>query len=130
MPLSNPIQQKGIYTTLFRLIGANANTTADQQLVALFPFSSYLIDRFIITNASISLTNAAGGIYTGTAKSGSVMVAASQRYSALTTPQNILFPILGKAGQNTISAPNLYLALTTPQGAPATVDIFAMGVAG
>lgn len=120
----------GIYTTLFRLLGADMNSVADQQLERMFPFSVYLMDRFIITNASRSMANAVGGIYTSPGKTGWKLVDETQRYAGLVTSDDVIYPALGVDGQNKITLPDLYLSLTVPQGQAGTADLYAMGVAG
>ncbi len=81
-----PNQNPGVDQLLFRLIGANMNVTTDQALVPYLwtPGQSYLIKRIRVVNASISLTTAAGGIYTAASKAGNAIVAAAQAYSTLT----------------------------------------------
>jgi len=111
---------------LFRLIGANMNVTTDQSLVKLFNFSDYTIDRIIVTNASLSLTTAAGGAYSAASKGGTAIVAAAQVYSALTTAAGVLALTLANTNKRTETP---ILALTTGQGAAATADVYLIGVA-
>lgn len=112
---------------LFSLTGANMNTTADQALTKAFSFTNYVIDKIIVTNASTSLTLAAGGFYTGASKSGTTIVAAAQVYSGLTGSTLIVNPTLALNAVQ--SAATLFLALTTGQGGAATSDVYVMGVA-
>jgi hypothetical protein len=70
---------------LFTLKGANLNSTADQQLNQTAWAGKFRITKIVITNASVSLSTAAGGFYTGAGKTGTTLVAASQSYSSLTT---------------------------------------------
>lgn len=114
---------------LFSLIGANMNSTADQQFTKIGTFTSWTALGGSLgrsTNASTSLTTAAGGIYSAASKGGDALMAASTTYAALTTAQ---------AGGN-LAATNLgcgirtetpYLSLTTPQGGPATLDFYIWG---
>jgi hypothetical protein len=102
------------------------NTTTDQP-VSIGP-KNYIIRRVIVTNASVPLTTAVGGIYTGPGKTGTAIVPASQAYSALTSSTKFL-----DTGQHistitdTFVTDPLYFSLTTPQGVAATVDIYIYG---
>ncbi len=91
------------------LYGANMNTTADQAIPMSVPSATYMIDSIAVSNPSVSLTTAAGGLSTG----------------------NSFLLTLATAGSTTdfqgptqASAVNtLYLSLTTAQGAAATADV-------
>ena len=117
----------GGYGLLASLIGANMNSTADQ------PFGprqfGFIVRRIVVTNASISLTTAAGGIYTGAAKGGTAIVAAIQTYATLTSPTVSLDLTIAAAAVNTVlsASPSLFLSLTTAQGAAATADFYFYG---
>lgn len=120
----------GTVTTIFSLIGANMNTTADQAFAPSFVFSRFMVTSVIAMNASTSLTLAAGGIYTGTSKGGSAIVGASQVYSGLTGPTQVINPVLGVAGQTLFNSSAANLSLTVPQGSAATANFYIMGIAG
>jgi hypothetical protein len=106
--------------------GANMDSTADQPIVCT-P-KRYIIRRVIVTGASINLTAAVGGIYTGLSKSGTAIVPAAQVYTALTAPSKFIDTGLhASTSTDTFINPGLYLSLTTPQGAPATADIYIYG---
>ena len=113
------------------LIGADFNVTTDQQIVIFDNPAKYILRRIVATNASVSLSTAAGGIYTAVSKGGTAVVAASQTYSALTGSTLFLDLTLNTSGSANItvksSVPNLYLSLTTAQGSPATGDIYVFG---
>jgi hypothetical protein len=116
--------------SLGKLIGANMNVTTDQAIplsaFGLDPASTKVyVSRIVITNASISLTTAAGGFYLGTGKAGGTIVAAGQVYTALTTAAAALEATI--AARLTQTVPALYLSLTTPQGAAATADVYVFG---
>ena len=68
------------------LIGANMNVTTDNviALTSLPVGVGCQVRRITVRNASISLTTAAGGVYTAASKGGVALVAAGQAYSALT----------------------------------------------
>lgn len=117
----------GQYGLLGFIKSANMNTTADQ-LITIIPGQgslTYRIDRITVTNPSISLTLAAGGVYTTTSKGGTAIVAAAQLYSALTAAAISLDLTLAINTNRTESG--LYLSLTTAQGAAATADLFVWG---
>lgn len=125
------------YRIIAKLIGADFNVTTDQLLPLQISDSDslisadagdFIVDSIIVTNASTSLTTAAGGIYTAASKGGSVVVAAAQVYSALTAATK--YVALTRATSATVDVynqANLYFSLTTPQGAAATADIYVYG---
>ena len=105
-----------------QLIGANFNSTSDQ--VITIDAGQWKIEGVYVSAASVSLTTAAGGVYTATAKGGTAIVAASQGYSALTAGTSTLPATM--AATPTVTG-NIYLSLTTPQGAAATASVFVFG---
>lgn len=125
--LSFPPLLTGASRVLWSLTGANMNTTADQALSKTFSFTNYAISQILVTNASTSLTLAAGGFYTGAGKTGITIVAAGQLYSGLTSSTLIINPTMALNAVQ--SATTLFLALTTGQGGAATADIYVVGVA-
>lgn len=116
------------YRLLAKVSAANFNITTDQA-IANFP-AKWIIRRITVQNASVSLTTAAGGFYTGAGKTGTVIVAAAQTYAAL-TGSTIWIDLTLAAGVLTgtaaLTATTIYFALTTAQGAPATADIYIWG---
>jgi hypothetical protein len=123
-----PTQLPGVDQLLFRLIGANMNVTTDQALVPYLwtPGQNYLIKRIRVVNASLSLTLAAGGIYTAASKAGNAIVAAAQAYSALTGATIGLDATIAAVG-NGLQTVTPILSLTTAQGAAATADFYVFG---
>lgn len=111
---------------LFTLKSANFNSNADQILSPYFS-GKYRPKRIVITNASISLTTAAGGFYTAASKGGTAIVANTQTYSSLTTALLALEATLAVPNNVLAAATPLYLSLTTPQGSAATADIYIHG---
>lgn len=108
------------------LKGANFNITTDQSIPIAPAANGFIIDEIVATNASISLTTAAGGIYSATSKGGSAIVAAAQVYSALTVSTkkvNLTIAITDTVW--TLS--QLYFSLTTAQGSASTGDIYVIG---
>lgn len=116
---------------LGKLIAADMNVTTDQQITMFSNPSKFVLRRIVVTNASTSLSTAAGGIYTAVSKGGTAVVAASQAYSTLTTSALFLDLTLNTASSANItvksSVPNLYLSLTTAQGGAATADVYVYG---
>ena len=105
--------------------GANMNSTADQAIT--INSANYIIRNIVATNASTSLTLAAGGIYAGASKATAV-VANTQVYSTLTAASktvDLTVNALGLSDRRTEGT--LYLSLTTGQGGAATADIFIFG---
>ncbi len=135
------IQDGGPFPSGQRVIaslrGANFNTTNDQPIIIPQRFVAFQISSIIVTNATISLTTAAGGFYPAASKGGTPIVSAAQTYSALTTTASLMTATLASFGANTrFSAANLaslngllalYFSLTTGQGAAATADIYISG---
>ena len=113
------------------LIAANFNSTADQIITIFDNPAKYIVRRIIVTNASTSLTTAAGGVYTAVSKGGTAIVAAAQAYTSLTASTLFLDLTLSATGNASTtvksSIPNLYLSLTTAQGAAATADVYVYG---
>jgi hypothetical protein len=112
------------YKILGRLIGANMNTTSDQAIAMLS--SKYIIDKIIVTNASSSLTLAAGGFFTGANKTGTTIVAAGQLYSGLTASSKYSALTMALT-TDSLTASQIFLSLTTAQGGAATADIYIFG---
>lgn len=106
-----------------RLIGANMNVTTDQ--VITLDAGQFKIEGVYVTKSSVSLTTAAGGVYTVASKGGTAVVAASQSYSTLVAATNVLPCTM--AAMPTVSSGSLYLSLTTAQGVAATADVFVFG---
>lgn len=114
----------------FKLSAANFNSTADQAITLALPtgFTRYRIQSIIVSNPSISLTTAVGGIYTAAAKGGIAIVAASTAWSPLTnstagTSGSVFQPTVVNGATAFYNSTTLYLSLTTPQGAAATADV-------
>jgi hypothetical protein len=117
----------GIEMLLGAKIGTNMNVTTDQLIpITRIGTKKYRITRIVVTNASISLTTAAGGVYQAASKAGTAIVANSQVYSSLTAATTELSLTL--AISRTYTLDNLYFSLTTAQGAAATADIYVYGV--
>jgi hypothetical protein len=117
---------------LGKLIGANMNVTTDQAIAlseyGLDPaYTKLYVDRIVVTNASVSLTTAVGGVYTAASKGGTALVANTQAYSGLTAA-TLAIELTLAAARPIITPPgSVYFSLTTAQGAAATADIYVFG---
>jgi len=104
--------------------GVNVNSTGDQAVIAIQNSTNYSVSNVVFTNASISLTTAAAGLFTQPAAAGTGVVA-NAALSALTGPtvvsQRTVASTAIQAGQN------LYLNVGTAQGAAATMDVYVYG---
>lgn len=105
-----------------RLLLANMNSTADQA-ITLDP-GQWKIEGVYATKATLSLTTAAGGVYTGAAKGGTAIVAAGQVYSGLVAQTDVIYATM--AATPTVTG-SIYLSLTVAQGAAATTSIYVFG---
>jgi hypothetical protein len=108
------------------LLQANFNVTTDQRMSMLIN-GIYRIKRFVVWNASISLTTAAGGFYTGAGKTGTTLVGSGQTYTTLSSQYIAEEPTLNAPSVVLPTGTPVYFSLTTPQGAAATADIYAYG---
>lgn len=109
------------------LTGANMNSTADQAIPLRLPGATkYIVEKIVVTNASASLSLAAGGIYTAASKGGTAVVAAAQVYSALSGASKALSLTLA-ALTDVLTATSLILSLTVAQGGAATADVYVFG---
>lgn len=114
---------------LASIIGANMNITTDQPMLSKFDLTmlKYGVSKILVTNASTSLTTAAGGIYSAAAKGGVAIVAAAQVYTGLTVAASLLNLTIATAGGNQVFSVAPVLSLTTPQGGEATADLYLIG---
>lgn len=111
------------------LRGANFNVTTDQAITINLPnaASKWVIERIFVTNPSISLTTAAGGVYSAVSKGGVALVASSQTYTDAVASDDVQVATLTAAGQKkSFSSGTVYLSLTTAQGAAATADVYVI----
>jgi hypothetical protein len=126
---SGCIPTGGGASLLGSFVGLNMNITTDQSLALTVPSNAYYFLKYVIgRNASISLTTAAGGIYTAASKGGTAVVAATQAYTAL-TGSTLSVALTVVAGQLLVvqTANPLFFSLTTGQGAAATMDLLVYG---
>lgn len=125
--LAQVAYQPTVVTTLCGVLkGANFNSTADQAITITPPSTTYTLAQVRFAAPSVSMTTAAGGMYTAAAKGGLAIVPAATAYTGLTTST------LNTAGYTTTVTPvlagtqntTLYFSLTTAQGIAATADIY------
>jgi hypothetical protein len=113
------------FQVIGQLLGANFNVTTDQA-IPLWPGKAGIVTHIVVTNASTSLTLAAGGFYAGAGKTGSIIVAAAQVYSALTAAGLALMPAVAVPVR--VTGGQIFFALTVAQGGVATADIYVCGI--
>lgn len=103
--------------------GVNVNVLGDTVLPILNT-TGYSVSNVIFTNASVSLTTAAAGLFTSPNAGGTAIVAnaaLSALSAASVVSQRTVASTAAQAGQN------LYLNVGTAQGAAATCDVFVYG---
>lgn len=104
--------------------GVSVNATGDQAVIAINNSTNYSISNVVFTNASISLSSAAAGLFTAPSAGGSGIVA-NAALSGLTgstvVSQRTVASTAIQTGQN------LYLNVGTAQGAAATMDVYVYG---
>lgn len=100
--------------------GINANATGDT-IMPVINAGSYSVQQVVLTNASISLTTAAAGIFTAAAAGGTA-IRANAALSALTS--STVVSAAAPATTAVQTAQNLYFNVATAQGAAATLDCF------
>lgn len=111
---------------LGKLAGANMNSTADQAIT--IHSTKYIVTQVVTTNASTSLTTAAGGLYAGASKT-NALVGSGQLYTALTASTKFASLTLATlAGTDVRTEGALYLSLTLGQGSAATADVYVFGL--
>jgi hypothetical protein len=108
-------------------IAANFNITTDQIISNLNNALKFRVTRIVVTNASLSMTNADGGLYTGASKTGTAIVAAAQVYTALTGATVALDLTIATPNVTFAAGTPIYFSLTGIQGAAATADIYVYG---
>ena len=114
------------------LIGANVNQTNTDIAIPLFllPGCNYIISKVFLNGASISLTTATFGVFSGAGATGVTIVTAGAVLSSLTSSTSNQQATLAATATTTVlnqtTAPVLYLRIGTAQGAAATVDIYVV----
>jgi len=101
----------------------NVNATGDTVL-PIQNTGRYSVTNVIFTNASVSLTTAAAGLFTAPSAGGTGIVA-NAALSALTGSTVVSARTVASTAAQT--GQNLYLNVGTAQGAAATMDVFVYG---
>jgi hypothetical protein len=104
-------------------IGVNANATGDTVL-PIIDSSSYSVKFVVATNASVSLSSAAAGVFTAPSAGGTAIVS-NAALSALTGPTVVSERTVASTAAQT--GQNLYVNVGTAQGAAATLDVYVYG---
>lgn len=104
-------------------IGVNVNALGDTVL-PIINSSLYSVKFVVVTDASISLTTAAAGLFTAPSAGGTGIVA-NAALSACTGPTIVSERTVASTATQT--GPNLYFNVATAQGAAAVVDVFVYG---
>lgn len=103
--------------------GVNVNATGDTVLPVINT-NSYGVSNVIFTNASVSLTTAAAGLFTAPSAGGTGIVA-NAALSAMTSATVVSQRTVASTALQT--GGNLYLNVGTAQGAAATMDVYVYG---
>jgi hypothetical protein len=101
----------------------NVNATGDTVL-PIINSSTYSVKFVIVTNASVSLTTAAAGLFTAPSAGGTAIVA-NAALSACTGPTIVSERTVASTASRT--GQNLYFNVGTAQGATATADVYVYG---
>jgi hypothetical protein len=103
--------------------GVNVNATGDTVL-PIVNTNSYSVSNVIFTNASVSLTTAAAGVFTAPSAGGTGIVAnaalSAMTGSTIVSQRTVASTALQTGG-------NLYVNVGTAQGAAATMDVYVYG---
>lgn len=115
---------------LFSGIGLNMAVITDQPLTALTPVTRYIVTRAVAVNRSGSTTIAcSGGIYTGSGKTGTVIVGAGQSWLNLTAANKIVLAALSSVAATDAQTSQLqYLSLTMGSTTACTADLYLYGI--
>ena len=103
--------------------GVNANATGDTVL-PIIDATTYSVKNVVFTNASISLSSAAAGLFTAPSAGGTAIVsnaALSGLTGSTVVSERTVASTAAQTGQN------LYVNVGTAQGAAATFDVYVYG---
>jgi hypothetical protein len=103
----------------------NLNATGDTVL-PIVNTDRFSVSNVIFTNASVSLTTAAAGVFTAPSAGGTAIVA-NAALSALTSASVVSQRTVASTAAQTGGVTNLYFNVATAQGAAATADVFVYG---
>ena len=97
--------------------GVNVNATGDAAKLTIANATNWSVSNVVFTNASISLTTAAAGLFTA--------IVANAALSALTASTVVSQRTVASTAIQT--GDNLYINVGTAQGAAATMDVYVYG---
>lgn len=113
---------------LFRLTGANMQSTADQQFTKQGGFTLFMPTFIVAIRRTGGTTGTcAGGIYPAAAKAGTALVANTQNWVTLSTTNKIVSATLAAGTLTDAQNATPYFALTTGSTAAATADVYIFG---
>ena len=104
--------------------GVNVNATGDQAVLPILNSTNYSVSNVVFTNASVSLSSAAAGLFTAPSAGGTGVVA-NAALSAMTSSTVVSQRTVASTAIQT--GQNLYLNVGTAQGATATMDVYVYG---
>jgi len=104
--------------------GVNVNATGDQAVLRIINAQNYSVSNVVFTNASVSLSSAAAGLFTAPSAGGTGIVA-NAALSALTGSTIVSQRTV--ASTATPVSQILDLNVGTAQGAAATMDVYVYG---
>ena len=104
--------------------GVNVNATGDTAKLTIANATNWSVSNVVFTNASISLTTAAAGVFTAPSAGGTAIVA-NAALSALTASTVVSQRTV--ASTAIFTGDNLYVNVGTAQGAAATMDVYVYG---
>lgn len=130
-----PFKQSGDLVLLYKLTGANMQSTSDQVFTKMAAFNEALPINYLAIPKTGGVTVACtGGVYYQASKTGTPDVSASLSWLNLdstTTPKKFVSVMAnsnnGTATNKLIATGNIYLSLTTGSTAACTADILVYG---
>jgi hypothetical protein len=133
MPVANP-SASGALVLLYKLTGADMQSTADQAFTKVAAFNEAVVLNCIaMPKTGAASVACAGGIYDATAKGGNAFLGAGASWvtlSATASPKVYMeFASFGGGTQfiKSVNTGNIWLSLTTGSTAACTADIMIYG---
>ena len=112
-----------------RLGSANLGSVTDQAISITSPSTiGYIIDFVTMLNFSSTTVGAIGGVYTGSSKSGLIVVSSITAWTATSTGVNTSGNNVFTGGvRNWMNSTSLYFSLTSSAPSSATADLYIWG---
>ncbi len=128
MPVSSPsLPAASIQQLLFKLTGANLQSTSDQVFTKIYGGSAYFITTILARQRTGGASIAcAGGVYDGAGKTGNIIIAATQSWVTLSSGV-IVSGALAALTSTTLLSNTPILSLTTGSTAACTADLYIIG---